>query len=63
MAKPDAAGSTAKKTEIIVARFIVDPFFRREGLGSDGCDLFNVVVLSLSLGDGRAGRVRRRYIL
>jgi hypothetical protein len=47
MAKPDAAGSTAKKTEIIVARFIVDPFFRREGLGSDGCDLFNVVVLSL----------------
>jgi hypothetical protein len=41
MAKPDAAGSTAKKTEIIVARFIVDPFFRREGLGSDGCDLFN----------------------
>jgi len=52
VAKPDAAGSTAKKTEIIVARFIVDPFFRREGLGSDGCDLYDVVVVlsSLSLG-------------
>jgi len=35
-----------------VARFIVYPFFRRECLGSDVCDLYDFVVVlsSLSLG-------------